>query len=1289
MAGNEQLTFALRAINQASSVLKEVQSDLGGLGDAAERSGQQVGAFDRKLALLSLGATAGLAGLGGAAVKLAMDFESSLSQVGAIAQATQSELGGLGDAAKRIGADTAFSARQAVQAMSELAAGGTAATDIIGGAADAAVALAAAGGTSLPAAARTASTAMSVWGLSTSQLTDVVNRLAGAANSSRFGVDDMSQAIAMGGAAAATAGVDFADFAATIAATANAFSSGSDAGTSFKTFITALPGNSEQAKAAIEELGLAFYDAAGNLKDMPAIVQELHDKLGGLSEQEQTVALKVIFGNDAFRTAASLMRMTGDEYQALSDKMGATDAAGIAAQRMNNLKGDVEALKGSLETLGIAVGSQVLPALSTMAQGAAEAVNHFQQLPQSTQNLSMALTAVAAATPAVVAGVRSASEAIAEMRDNGVTSGMKVAALATGIAGLGIAADLVLQKTSGHGLVEWIFGDPRLADATAEALERIQMALKYLGPDADRVAIAMQEVLKARPSEMSLIEHHWASQGVLVRDLAGAIDAMVQSLGGTNAKYSELSAARAALTAEEQVYFDKLVNWTAQQEAMKEAAKASAIAANEALEAYRQADDEVFAAAQGTKTFSIATGEAAKSADELKASLDRLIGSFADTNPQAIALRTETAFLKEELGDLKGKGDALTESERARVAVLEAWIEKNTALSASLQENQDAIEGARQGLEKYLGAGTLDAFLSSMNAAGRGFEDQIDALRLVSSAYQAFFEGDMPRAATILDSVKAKLSAPEWASIAGKVGKDMGAALGAGLSASQPIVDAEAEALGAMAAAGLSSGENLSAARRSGEDIADAGAEGVTAAEPRLTAAAKAAMTFAGEAMAMEARLLGRRAGEDGASGAAEGFGGGASTGKLAAAARAAANALLQSFKDALGIKSPSIVMRDLVGGPIIEGLALGMMQRMPAVDEAVAASVNRMLAGYASTLPTMASLGAALTAGGGGRTFSGAGGWTPTVGGVVPPGAVGDVPRSWTGGIPSNVTNPRQWFRANNPAYAFAPDYVVDAILGQMRGNPAGAPIGITQDGAELGYAPGKTFANGLWGTANLDVARESLHLLTWEGVQRISNNVQGNDGQIPVSQYDLLAKLSTEFGMDIIDLHHRLGQQTNKLGRVPSFEEFREWLRTLPRRNSPRYSDLQGILDSARAGGTGALGEDAAWSIIQDWIDNPFINDRSLPTNGYNGVQGFQPWDGAGLGGGGVSVPGWAIQAMDPRSGIRLPGMINGGNPSGDGFVQYVVTNSFEFHFDGYLGDKDELADAITEVLDKKFAA
>lgn len=1289
MAGNEQLTFALRAINQASSVLKEVQSDLGGLGDAAERSGQQVGAFDRKLALLSLGATAGLAGLGGAAVKLAMDFESSLSQVGAIAQATQTEIGGLGDAAKRIGADTAFSARQAVQAMSELAAGGTAATDIIGGAADAAVALAAAGGTSLPAAARTASTAMSVWGLSTSQLTDVVNRLAGAANSSRFGVDDMSQAIATGGAAAATAGVDFADFAATIAATANAFSSGSDAGTSFKTFITALPGNSEQAKAAIEELGLAFYDAAGNLKDMPAIVQELHDKLGGLSEQEQTVALKVIFGNDAFRTAASLMRMTGDEYQALSDKMGATDAAGIAAQRMNNLKGDVEALKGSLETLGIAVGSQVLPALSTMAQGAAEAVNHFQQLPQSTQNLSMALTAVAAATPAVVAGVRSASEAIAEMRDNGVTAGMKVAALATGIAGLGIAADLVLQKTSGHGLVEWIFGDPRLADATAEALERIQMALKYLGPDADRVAVAMQEVLKARPSEMSLIERHWASQGVLVRDLAGAIDAMVQSLGGTSAKYSELSAARAALTAEEQVYFDKLVNWTAQQEAMKEAAKASAIAANEALEAYRQADDEAFAAARGTKTFSIATGEAAKSADELKASLDKLIGSFADTNPQAIALRTETAFLKEELGDLKEKGDALTESERARVAVLEAWIEKNTALSASLQENQDAIEGARQGLEKYLSAGTLDAFLTSMNAAGRGFEDQIDALRLVSAAYQAFFEGDMPRAAAILDSVKAKLSDPEWASIAGKVGKDMGAALGAGLSASQPIVDAEAEALGAMAAAGLSSGENLSAARRSGEDIADAGAEGVTAGEPRLTAAAKAAMTFAGEAMAMEARLLGRRAGEDGASGAAEGFGGGASTSRLAAAARAAANALLQSFKDALGIKSPSIVMRDLVGGPIIEGLALGMMQRMPAVDEAVAASVNRMLAGYASTLPAMASLGAALTAGGGGRTFSGAGGWTPTVGGVVSPGAVGDVPRSWTGGIPSNVTNPRQWFRANNPAYAFAPDYVIDAILAKL---PGGATaIGNTQDGTDLGYAPGKSFnpAGGNWVTASTENATNYLRTLTWEGVQSNSMNVQQNDGSLPVSQYDQLAKLSAEFGIPILDLHHRLGQRTNALGRVPTFEEFRAWLRTLPRRNSPKYGDLQGILDAARAGGQGALGVDAAWSVINDWIDNPFINDSSLPANGYNGMQGFQPWDGAGLGGGGISMPGWAIEAMDPRSGIRFPGMINGGNPSGDGFVQYVVTNSFEFHFDGYLGDKDELADAITEVLDKKFAA
>jgi TP901 family phage tail tape measure protein len=290
--------------------------------------------------------------------------------------------------ALKIGADTSKSAGEAAHAMEELAAGGRSVAQIMGGEARAAVALAEAGNYDLASSARTIATTMDVWKDSTLSTTDVVNRLAGAANTSRFGVEDMSMAIAQGGGVAASAGIDFQDFSTAIAATASSFNSGSDAGTSFKTFITALSGNSEKAKGAIQDLGLSFYDAQGAIRPMADIVQELHDKLGPLSQEQQTVALKTIFGNDAYRTAAGLMQMTGAEFEALSRTMGNTNAADIAKQRMGNLSGSLEELRGSLETIGIEMGTKAIPALTGMAEAGVTAVNAFGGLPDSTQNLN-------------------------------------------------------------------------------------------------------------------------------------------------------------------------------------------------------------------------------------------------------------------------------------------------------------------------------------------------------------------------------------------------------------------------------------------------------------------------------------------------------------------------------------------------------------------------------------------------------------------------------------------------------------------------------------------------------------------------------------------------------------------------------------------------------------------------------------------------------------------------------------------------------------------------------------
>ena len=326
---------------------------------------------------IGIAAVAGLgaAAAGGLAVSInaAANFQQALSQVAAVSGATKTELDGLHDTALRIGKDTAFSATEAANAMEELAAQGVSATDIMGGAADATVALAAAGGTDLVTAATAASSAMNIWHLSTSNLTDVVNRLTGAANVSSFGVEDMTLAMAAGGIAAATFKISMEDTTTALAALAKGgFQSGSDAGTSFKAMLTNLAAPTGAGAKAIANLGINVRDASGAMLPMSAIIDELHRKLDGLSQEDKDAAMARIFGTDGMRAAGALMQITGDQFTEMSAKMGATDAASVAAVRMDNFKGSLEQLKGSLEVIEIEVGEKFLPVLTRMADWAAQ-----------------------------------------------------------------------------------------------------------------------------------------------------------------------------------------------------------------------------------------------------------------------------------------------------------------------------------------------------------------------------------------------------------------------------------------------------------------------------------------------------------------------------------------------------------------------------------------------------------------------------------------------------------------------------------------------------------------------------------------------------------------------------------------------------------------------------------------------------------------------------------------------------------------------------------------------------
>jgi len=357
---------------------------------------------------LSVAVTAPLVGFGAAVIKMGGDFEAGMNRVAISTQGTADELKAMNDLALKLGKDTVFGATDAADAMDELAKNGLDARQILDGAATAAVNLASAAGSELSPAATAISDVMQQFKLTAGELPDAVNQITGAVNASKLDFADYAQAIAQAGGVAGAVGVNFQDFNTAIAATSALFASGSDAGTSFKTFLTSLPGNSSSAIAAIQKYGLSFYDAQGNMRSMGEIAEELRTKLGNLNDQAKTDVLKTIFGSDAMRTAIGLMDQGAAGLEKVRAGIAATDAAAQSSKRLQGFNGQMEQLKGAFETLAIKIAqSGVLEAITSMVTKLGDFIDYLSETNPEILKWGAVLGTLAAGIGPVALGIGS------------------------------------------------------------------------------------------------------------------------------------------------------------------------------------------------------------------------------------------------------------------------------------------------------------------------------------------------------------------------------------------------------------------------------------------------------------------------------------------------------------------------------------------------------------------------------------------------------------------------------------------------------------------------------------------------------------------------------------------------------------------------------------------------------------------------------------------------------------------------------------------------------------------
>lgn len=207
---------------------------------------------------------------------------------------------------------------------------------------------------------------------------------------------DLGLALNQAGMVSHSFGISMQETTGTLAAFANSGMIGSDAGTSLKTMLISLANPSTKAANLMKELGINAYDAQGNFIGLSGLAGVLRDKLSGLSQEQRNQALATIFGTDAIR-AANVLYEQGAE--GIDDWTKAVSESGFAAEQAaaknNNLKGDLENLSGSFESLLISLGEGGQGPLRSLVQTLDTLVDAFSQLPAPVQQGIVLMTALA------------------------------------------------------------------------------------------------------------------------------------------------------------------------------------------------------------------------------------------------------------------------------------------------------------------------------------------------------------------------------------------------------------------------------------------------------------------------------------------------------------------------------------------------------------------------------------------------------------------------------------------------------------------------------------------------------------------------------------------------------------------------------------------------------------------------------------------------------------------------------------------------------------------------------
>lgn len=466
---------------------------------------------------------------GGAAVKLAVDFDKSMTQIESLVGIAGDKVAQMGEEAKKMAAETGQSATAAAESLFFITSAGLRGEEAMQ-VLSASLKSAAIGLGEAKTVADLATSAMNAYGSETLSASGATDVLGAAVREGKLSADTLASAMGSVLPVASNMGVQFHEVGAAFAAMSRTGTDAAQASTQLNSIMMGIMKPSEDAKKALDELGLSSEGLRRQIKEegLLSVFMTLKD-----ASEQNSAAFERVFGN--VRALKGIMDLTGKGFEStrqIFDNMNKTagfteDAFSKVSESASfQLTQSLNELRVMFTEVGSVILKELLPYFKQFASFVKRLFERFSNLEDGTKKALVQFGAIVLIAPTIISVVGNMALAFGKLG--------KAISFMTSAQGLAGMSKMLGAITSPVGIAvaaigTLIFAFDKLTDSFApnlSLLEKFKIALQNMHSPAAAIAAMAGADIQKRADEGKFVKHTKAPSAEALRTAFGDLGKM-------------------------------------------------------------------------------------------------------------------------------------------------------------------------------------------------------------------------------------------------------------------------------------------------------------------------------------------------------------------------------------------------------------------------------------------------------------------------------------------------------------------------------------------------------------------------------------------------------------------------------------------------------------------------------------------------------------------------------------------------------------------------------------------